>query len=360
MRRLVITPLALGALALLLVLVGPGAGRSLSLSGPQQQGKGLVPALITRWDGTRLTAVDEQTLKPSGRPSAPFGLVDTWAFSQASPTLLAVATRPSENEEQAELRFVNVASRRLVKRAVGLGGSGRALMWARPDRVVAIVDICCASVSQLVVVDAGSRRVVSRRELDGAVSALSRGPSSLVLLMSPRQKIGPTRLDVVAADGSVRSVALDRVTAGSFWPTGEEADPIGTFRVPALAVDPVGWRAYVVQADGPAAEIDLRTLAVSYHDLESPKSLLARFGAWLTPAALAKGGNGPHRSGTWLGDGLIAVTGTDEHASRDSNGTMSMSVTPSARYSTRPLIASSIVHKHPSPDGRYPLHWRGC
>ena len=329
MRRLVTAPLALGALALLLVLAGPGAGRSLSLNGPQLRAKGLVPALIRRWDGMRLTAVDEQTLRPSGRASAPLGFVDTWAFSHANPSLVVLATRSNENDEEGSLRFANVASRRLVKRRVPLPGGGRALLWARPDRLVAVVDKCCAGASELVVVDAGARRVLSRQELPGEVSASARGSSSLVLLMTPRGQMGPAWLDVVGDDGSLRSVALDRVTAGTFWPAGAESDPIGKFRVPALAVDPVGSRAYVVQADGPAADVDLRTLAVSYHELTAPKSLIARFGDWLSPPALAKGGNGPHRSGTWLGDGLIAVTGTDEHASRDANGTMSMSMTPS-------------------------------
>src|SRR5437763_12466169 len=107
MRRLVTAPLALGALALLLVLAGPGAGRSLSLNGPELRAKGLVPALMTRWDGTRLTAVDEQTLRPSGRASAPLGFVDTWAFSHANSSLVALATRANENDEKGSLRFAN-------------------------------------------------------------------------------------------------------------------------------------------------------------------------------------------------------------------------------------------------------------
>jgi hypothetical protein len=93
-------------------------------------------------------------------------------------------------------------------------------------------------------------------------------------------------------------------------------------------VNPDGSRAYLVQPDGPAVVVDLRTLGVSYHDLAAPKSLLARFSAWLTPAAQAKGGNGPRRTATWLGDGLIAVTGTNEHAERDSNGGIKMSMAP--------------------------------
>jgi hypothetical protein len=162
---------------------------------------------------------------------------------------------------------------------------------------------------------------VSRRELAGdVIGPVARAADALVLLESPRNAIGPARLDVVAADGSVRSVALDSVRAGSSWPEGASTtEPIGTTRQPALAVDPDGHRAFVIQPDGPAAEIDLRTLAVSYHDLAAPRSLLARFSAWLTPAAEAKGINGPEWRGVWLGDGYVAVTGTEESVSTDSN-----------------------------------------
>ncbi|HEX6700072.1 MAG TPA: hypothetical protein VF101_05015, partial [Gaiellaceae bacterium] len=200
----------------------------------------------------------------------------------------------------------------------------------RPDRVVALVGRCCSPGTWVVTVDPGARRIVSESELDDDVSAVARAADSLVLLVTPRQQIGPSRLVVVAVDGSFRSVALARVSAGTVYPNGTDTttnEPIAQTRIPALAADADGSRAFVLQPDGPAAEVDLRTLAVAYHDLRGPSSLLGRFAAWLTPAAQAKGANGPWRSATWLGDGLLALTGNDEHAVKKDSG-LEMSSTP--------------------------------
>jgi hypothetical protein len=72
-------------------------------------------------------------------------------------------------------------------------------------------------------------------------------------------------------------------------------------RTRGLAVDPATRRAYVVGADEPVAEVDLRTLHVTYHALAPVRSLQAR----------AKDIRGPYRTATWLGDGVLAVTGTN-------------------------------------------------
>jgi DNA-binding beta-propeller fold protein YncE len=150
----------------------------------------------------------------------------------------------------------------------------------------------------------------------------------VVVLETPSNAIGPARLDAIGADGSIRSVALDRVVAGATWPQDGSGDPLGTQREAALAVDPDGYRAYVVQPDGPAAEIALRTLAVSYHELSAPRSALRRFSDWFAPAAAAKGMNGPRRTAVWLGDGLLAVTGSDDHSVRKSDSSIEMGVDP--------------------------------
>jgi hypothetical protein len=86
-------------------------------------------------------------------------------------------------------------------------------------------------------------------------------------------------------------------------------------RLPGLAVDPGGRRAYVVD-HGLVAEVDLRTLAVGYHAPTRSTSLLARIRDWLEPAAHAKGGSARTRSARWLGGGLIAVTGADAQHDR--------------------------------------------
>ena len=314
--RVVRGPLGIGAVALVLLLPGRETLRPLSLHGPQRQTKGASVAFLWGGDGGRLTRIDESTLRPIGRPSARLGFVATWAVSRSDPRLLAVGARMFDNDREDFVRFVNAGSLRLVKRTVPLGGWARALLWSRPDRVVALVGRCCTPGTWVVTIDPGARRVVSRVELEGDVSVVARAADSLVLLVTPRQQIGPSRLDVVGADGAVRSVALPRVIAGSFWPDGTDpnVEPIGSMRLPALAVDSVSGHAYVVQPDGPAAEIDLASLAVFYRDLAGSPSLLRRFSGWLTPQAEAKGVNGSSRTGIWLGDGLLAVTGADERA----------------------------------------------
>jgi hypothetical protein len=326
--RVVRGPLGIGALALLLLAPGRDTARPLSLHGSERQAKTSV-ALLASENGVRLAAIDDRSLRPLGKARTRLGFVDTWAFDRSNPALLAVAARNHGDDDDAVLRFVNVRSLRLVKRTVDLGGWTRALLWARPDRVVALVSRCCLPGTSVLAIDPGARRVVARQEIEDDVSALARAGDSLVLLVTPHQKIGPARLVVAAADGSVRSVPLTRVTAGTSFPSGTEetSDPIAETRLPGLAADASGAHAYILQPDGPAAEVDLRTLAVTYHDLTGPSSLLARFAAWLTPAAEAKGANGPRRTAIWLGDGLLALTGTDERAVKRDNG-IDLSGTP--------------------------------
>jgi hypothetical protein len=110
----------------------------------------------------------------------------------------------------------------------------------------------------------------------------------------------------------VQTVILDRIPAGQEWePAGSSAARSAT---PGLALDAAGGRAFVVGAGAPVAEIDLSTLAVSYHDVSTPISLLSRVGAWLEPTAEAKVPlAGPIRSARWLGNGFLAVWGHEIH-----------------------------------------------
>jgi hypothetical protein len=322
--------LAIAGLAFVVVLPARDAARPLTLNGPNRQTKGAV-ALFSRDGVTRLTHVDEQSLRPVGRRSARLGLTGPWAFAQPDGGLLAIATRPTDRDARDRIRFVDLSRLRLLKRTVPLDGMARALLWARLDRVVALVaGPCCSPGLDVVTIDTGARRVVSREAVAGDIVALSRAADALVLLVTPHNEIGSARLVIVTADGAVRSVGLDRVRAGYSWPEEGETPsaPIGTVREAALAVDPGGYQAFVIQPDGPAAEIGLRSLDVAYHELSSPRSVASRVAAWLTPAAEAKGLNGPMRYGQWLGDGLVAVTGTDETARLDANNQFAASGSP--------------------------------
>jgi hypothetical protein len=79
-------------------------------------------------------------------------------------------------------------------------------------------------------------------------------------------------------------------------------------RVPGLAVDAAGRRAFVV-APGVVGEVRLDDLAVSYHRLERQTSLLDRVRDWLEPAAEAKDATGPVRTALRLPGGKLAVAG---------------------------------------------------
>src|SRR5205814_806798 len=76
---------------------------------------------------------------------------------------------------------------------------------------------------------------------------------------------------------------------------------------PALAVDRVGGKAYVVSGDGPVAVVDLSSLGVSYVLPSRPQG----------PAKELP--DGPWRYAAFVG-GVLVVSGTDSHAYTDVRG----------------------------------------
>jgi hypothetical protein len=114
---------------------------------------------------------------------------------------------------------------------------------------------------------------------------------------------------VADADGRLASVTLDQVQAGA----RRTQDGVPRVDSAAVAVDRQGGRAYVVAAGAPVAEVALDTLAVQYHSLAQPVSLLGRLHDFFEPRAYAKGPmEGSSRSAMWLGDGMLAVFGRDD------------------------------------------------
>ena len=109
-----------------------------------------------------------------------------------------------------------------------------------------------------------------------------------------RRVAGGVRLALVDAHGRLRSVTLQRIRLGVRTRHGlEYADRAG------LAVDSAQARAYVVAANAPVAQVDLRTMQVSYHRLGP------LFGH-PTGALLAR-----ERTALWLGHGRLLVAGRD-------------------------------------------------
>jgi hypothetical protein len=311
----------LGASALTLIpLGGSGLARPLPLHGPQAA---TTTALLAVVPGESvLGRLDPATLALTAR-SARLGTPGAWVVSPDR-RLLALGIGTSSDDERTTLRFANVQTLRLVRRGIALDGWLQAALWRTPTRLVALV----SSVSGVTVetIDTVAKKVVERRSLGGIAGQVARVPGGLVVLVDQSNTIATATLAVVGADGGVRSVRLDRIQAGWTWPDGQGTDPIGTTRDPGLAVDPAGV-AYVLDAAGLVASVDLGSLEVAYHSL-SPSSLLARLSGWLTPPAEAKGTNGPVRSAVWLGDGLIALTGSDYTATRAKDGSVDFTQTP--------------------------------
>jgi hypothetical protein len=318
--------LAAGIALAILSWPGSAGPRALVLAAPAPQAA--VPvALVWSHDRARIARLDETTLRV-GRPrTSSFGIVDSWAFAPDGARLVVASHAYDDPRSVDKLTTVDLKSLRRRARPARLPGWASALLW-RGDRVVALVETCCSGASEIDLVDQQTRAIVSRTPLGGRVARISRAPDALVLLCVPDNGIGQARLVVASADGSVRSVALANVSAGWVFPSDPNADPIGTQRLPGIAVDPVGDRAYVVQPTGPAVEVELRTLAVTHHDLHAAHSALARLAAWWEPAASAKGMQGPMRTAQWIGDGFLAVTGQDEQLGVGSNGERVLSDTP--------------------------------
>jgi hypothetical protein len=318
--------LAVGVLLVVLAWPGSAGLRPLRLAAPGSVGSKPV-ALVWRHDRGRIARFDERTLRVT-RPRTPsLGIVDSWAFAPDGSRLVVASHAHDDPRSLDGLRTFDLMSLHPRGDVVRLRGFARALLW-RGDHVVALVEACCSGATEVDVVDLQTRATVSRTPITGRVATIARAADALVFLCVPEQGIGQARLVVAGVDGSVRTVELSRVSAGWVFPDHPAADPVGTQRLPGVAVDPVGARAYVVQSTGPAAEIDIRTLAVSYHDLHADKSALARLASWWEPSAASKGMTGPVRTAQWLGDGLIAVTGHDEQFAAGSGGQGVLSDTP--------------------------------
>jgi hypothetical protein len=138
----------------------------------------------------------------------------------------------------------------------------------------------------------------------------------LVLLLGPESGIGPARLAIVGADGSVRTVGLDGIQVGT--EAFDESTPGGIehYARPGLAVAPDGSRAFVAFPGGIAA-VDLRTLAV------------ARHGIALAGRQLQKGvPDGSTRTVSWVRDGVLAFSGRDDHSTVNAEGLVSTDPRP--------------------------------
>jgi len=201
----------------------------------------------------------------------------------------------------AGLRIVDLRRMRILK-TLALPDSVSSLAWLGPRRIMVVSEGL-----PVVAVDPVSGRRLWTRDLPTFAEAMAGSAGGLVFLSPPpsdyQNVVGPSTLTTISRAGVVRSVQLDRIISGAREPDG--TNPLGSQRYAGLAVDVAGNRAFVAGAGEPIAEIDLGTLAVTYHGGSRTLSKLTE---------------GPVRTASWLPNGTIAVTGDDGHASKDASG----------------------------------------
>ena len=238
----------------------------------------------------RLVEVDPVTLEAAGDAlDLPDTGYEAWSRSPDGST---IALAPWN---VARVRLVAADGLRRGRDVVlPAGHFAQQLDWVAHDRLLALVGACCNSGQFLAVIDTARGRIVRQHDVTGPVWRTAAAPQGLVLVVGPRG-LGPARLALVRPDGRVASVALPQTQVGARRRPGDYRSAV---RTPGLAVDAAAGRAFVVGADEPVAEVDLRTLRVRYHRLAAAR----------TVQAAAKGAVGPERFATWV-DGVLAVSG---------------------------------------------------
>jgi|SRR5919204_3456002 hypothetical protein len=328
---------ALAVIAVFAAVAAAASSRAPTVAVPHavkapQKGEGSLLAVVPGARGPVLGRADRRALWVARRSPRLriFNSVAAWAYAPDR-SVLALATQPQQGLDNppATLQFVQPAVVRRLARTVVGEGRIRALAFGDGRINLVLEHSCCPSAVEIVGVDVGTIRVVSRRTLPNAVVSAQRAGDSIVLLLAPERGIGTAALAVVDPGGTVRTVALSQITAGIDLPTEETTDFSKLHRdYPGLAVAPDASVAFVVPATGAIARVSLADLAVSYHSVVQPVSLLGRLHDWVEPKAEAKGISGPERSARWLGAGVIAVSGGDEAVSVDSSNQMHVSWKP--------------------------------
>jgi hypothetical protein len=293
--------------------VGGQSGRSDLHAAP-----GRPPAAVLGivWNETgfakpKLTRVKSVALEPFGR-RVPLllGGASATAYSPDR-RWLAVGNGADPSIQLIDLRRMQQVG--VVK--LGLDGWVTFLSW-QGGYLFAVVD--GETDRAVAVVDPVGRQVLRRHRLNRAILGTQAGPGTVVLITGPRNHIGPIELTVVGGKG-MTSVPVREIAGG--WETENGS---GGYRArqatPGLAIDAPGRRALIVPAGRTVAEVSLSNLAVRYHTLSEPVSLLQRLRNWLEPAAQAKLIEGPQRKAVWLPNGLIALTGADYTVSTSENG----------------------------------------
>jgi hypothetical protein len=236
----------------------------------------------------KLTRLKPLSLEPFGR-GVPLGL------GGASATALSPSGRMlALGDERPGVELVDLGRMKKVG-AMKVGGAGWVTFLSWQDGTIFAV-VSGDRRSAVAVIDPIGHEVVQRYRLARRIIGVQESRGAVVLLTAPRKRIGPLELSVVGGKG-IQSVRLSEIFGGSQMENGEDGYRAREV-TPGLAVEP-GQRAFIVPADKTVAEVSLHNLAVEYHTLAEPVSLLGRLRNWLEPSAEAKVLDGPQRKAEW-------------------------------------------------------------
>jgi hypothetical protein len=257
-------------------------------------------ALKTSPGSRALVRVDTRTLEPVGASLPLEPTSGPFVRSPDGSALVVGSGRALILIDTA--RLTQVRLRQVVSK-----GQLSVVGWPMKDRLFAF----CLARNELIVFDPVHRVVVARVPIKRTFGNPVPLATGIAYLASPLNAIGPARVVVVDGSGKSRSVTVTRIRSGVHW-SRLRSGPVGDIRQPGFTADAKRGVGYLVDAAGLVAEIDLRTLAVTYHRLGASAWRLAR---------VEKELNGPMRFAQWLGGGRIAVTGSDARTQRLRNGT---------------------------------------
>jgi hypothetical protein len=234
----------------------------------------------------KLGRFDAVTLKPLSRQLRLGEYHDAWSISPDGSMVALGLSAPGAPGAggRVGIRIVDLRSMKAV-RDVETGIAAVGVVWLAPRVLVASL-----LEGGVVLVDPRSGKILGRwRAFSSPQAALRAGDLGVALFGSGPNGSGKARVAIADADGRVRSVVVDRAEV--------VGGPEGAI---ALVLDDAGRHTYIAAAGAPIADVDLRTLRVSYH--------------LHLPTAVGDGSTGiraQQRRAVTVGAGVIAVFGRE-------------------------------------------------
>jgi hypothetical protein len=277
--------------------------------------------VYTGQDSSKLVRLNPLTLGQRPGRSVQLGTrTGAWSYSPDRSQLVL-----ADNSISATLLFIDTRAMRRIA-IVDTGGNAliSATFWPDAQHLYVVRTGLArradggfdSQSAALVTIDPASRAVVGSRSLDGWVYGWAHADGVLVLLLGPESGIGPARLAVVGADGSVRAIGLDGVSVGRDAFDESKPTAIQHYTQPGLAVAPDGSQAFVASPSGVVA-VDLRTLTPSYHGIVRGNRRLQKGAP-----------DGSTRTVRWVQPGVLAVSGRDDHSTVDAEGRVQLEMRP--------------------------------